>query len=448
MNLTLTIENVQHIRFAQLTLDLDTNALTCLVGRNGIGKTTLVKALRNLRIADTFKKTAIDSIFSDSSRIVYTCDPYRYTFTFDQKLQSLNCKTVVAQTLRDSIEVELPMPHGDRFHFFQSISDADHEIRRSIVLENYNRPNELIEFLHSIYDSDKFENLRRIDIKNKTYYCLILDESRYIREDYLSSGEYFLISLYRSIISGRKLLVVDEIDISLDAAAQAKLVERLRIFCEKYRVNIVFTTHSLAIMRTLRSDELHYIESDDGNLQIQNVSYNYAKSLLFGFSGWDKYILTEDEVLQNFIEHVIKRYLPSTFYKYKIIYIGGGSNTVKLMDRNAEQHFFSTQENVITVLDGDQRNQRYVRNHHNNIEFLPWDSVEKQLFGEYTTRDEWQRLSLEENPNIDNPDGKNLYNAFLRNRVMSQEQIFTHLCDTYEAQVRAFADALSGFLND
>ncbi|MGF6809435.1 ABC-type dipeptide/oligopeptide/nickel transport system ATPase subunit [Paraburkholderia sp. Clong3] len=446
MNLILKIENVQHVRSAELTLDLDANGITCLVGRNGIGKTTLVKALRNLRIADTFKKTAVDSIFSTSSKIIYSCDPYEYVFTFDPKLQSLNCKTVVAQQLRDSLEVELPMPYGDRFNFFQSISDADHEIRRNIVIESYTRPDELIDFLHTIYDNNKFDNLRCIVIKKKSYYCQILDESRYIREDYFSSGEYFLISLYRNIVAGRKLIVIDEIDISLDAAAQTKLVAQLRVYCQKYAVNIVFTTHSLAMMETLQAEELHYIESKDGVLDIQPVSFNYAKSLLFGFAGWDKYILTEDDVLENFIEFVIKRYLLRTFYKYKIIFIGGGTNTVRLMDRNSDQNFFSTEGNVISVLDGDQRALRYARDRH-NIEFLPWESIEKQIFIEYTDGNHWPRLSIEENPGIDNQNGKNLYAALIRNRIVSEDEMFLHLCETYDEQARAFAHSLSGFLN-
>jgi ABC-type dipeptide/oligopeptide/nickel transport system ATPase subunit len=446
MKLILKIENVQHVRVAELALDLDKNGITCLVGRNGIGKTTLVKALRNLRVADTFKKTAIDSIFSTSSKIIYSIDPYEYTFTFDPKLRSLNCKTVIAQELRDSLEVELPMPYGDRFNFFQSISDADHEIRRNIVLENYTRPDDLIDFLGTIYDTNKFHNLRCITIKKRNYYCLVLDESRYIREDYFSSGEYFLISLYRNIVSGKKLIVIDEIDISLDAAAQAKLVALLRLCCHKYAVNIVFTTHSLAIMGTLRANELFYIESQDGVLDIQPVSFNYAKSMLFGFSGWDKYILTEDDVLANFIEFSIKKYLPKTFYKYKVIFIGGGANTVKLMDRNSNQHFFSTEDNVISVLDGDQRGMRYARDRR-DIEFLPWDSIEKQIFIDYTNGKHWPRLSVEENPGIDHPSGKNLYAALIRNRIASQEEMFTHLCTTYEEQARAFADSLSVFLN-
>lgn len=304
----------------------------------------------------------------------------------------------------------------------------------------------MIDFLHTIYGNNKFDNLRCIVIKKKSYYCQILNESRYIREDYFSSGEYFLISLYRNIVAGRKLIVIDEIDISLDAAAQAKLVAQLRMYCQKYAVNIVFTTHSLAMMGTLQAEELHYIESKDGALEIQPVSFNYAKSLLFGFAGWDKYILTEDDVLENFIEFVIKRYLPRTFYKYKIIFIGGGTNTVRLMDRNADQNFFSTEENVISVLDGDQRPHRYARDRH-NIEFLPWESIEKQIFIEYTDKNYCPRLSIEENPGINNQNGKNLYAALIRNRIVSEDEMFLHLCETYDEQARAFAHSLSGFLN-
>ncbi|CAM2157943.1 hypothetical protein PT2222_480001 [Paraburkholderia tropica] len=199
-------------------------------------------------------------------------------------------------------------------------------------------------------------------------------------------------------------------------------------------------------MRTLRSGELNYIESDNGNLSIQPVSYNYAKSLLFGFTGWDKYILTEDDVLAEFIEFVIRRYLLSTFFKYKIIFVGGGSNTIQLMIRNSEQHFFSTEENVISILDGDQRNQRFVRDRA-DIGFLPWESIEKQVFIEYFQELQWTRLDLLENPGIENPDGKSLFKALIRRRVVTLEQIFVHLCDRYEQPVRDFADALSRFLN-
>ncbi|WRL07280.1 hypothetical protein RO494_03640, partial [Pseudomonas aeruginosa] len=42
------------------------------------------------------------------------------------------------------------------------------------------------------------------------------------------------------------------------------------------------------------------------------------------------------------------------FFTYQIIHVGGGSNVVDLMRQNSTEGFFSTPENVISVLDGDQ----------------------------------------------------------------------------------------------
>lgn len=107
--------------------------------------------------------------------------------------------------------------------------------------------------------------------------------------------------MYRKIKGAARLIVIDEIDISLDAAAQSRLVGWLRKFCEEEKVNVVFTTHSMAIMRTMEDEELHYMYSEDGVIKTKLASYNYIKSVLFGFSGWDRYILTEDPMLEGFL---------------------------------------------------------------------------------------------------------------------------------------------------
>ena len=96
-------------------------------------------------------------------------------------------------------------------------------------------------------------------------------------------------------------------------------------------------------------------------VKIESASYNYIKSLLFGFSGWDKYILTEDFVLQKFLDYIIKKYCFDVYYEYKIIYVGGGANVVDLMRRNSQEEFLSEPENVISVLDGDQKDFRHAR---------------------------------------------------------------------------------------
>ncbi|MFU1599985.1 AAA family ATPase [Alteromonas macleodii] len=57
MLLSVEIENVQHIEHCSFEVDLSLNQLQCLVGKNGCGKTTLVRAIRNLSINDTFQQT-------------------------------------------------------------------------------------------------------------------------------------------------------------------------------------------------------------------------------------------------------------------------------------------------------------------------------------------------------------------------------------------------------
>lgn len=441
MELAIEVSCIQHIERMSFSIDFEACKITCIVGRNGTGKTTLIKAIKNLSSADTFKKTSSDAIFGENSLIKYMVSGEEYCFYFDRNIRSLNCKKIVPDAIKKCIDVELPMPHGQRFNFFQSVSDADLEIRRSIILESYVVPTELISFLSDIYGNDKFKSLIQIKIKNIEYYCILLKDSKYIREDYLSSGEYFLISLYRKIKDRRKLIVIDEIDISLDAAAQAHLVRMLREFCGKYKVNVLFTTHSLAMMRTLRNDELLYMRDNLQSTEIYPASYNYIKTVLFGFLGWDKYILTEDQVLQAFLEYAIRKYCTNLFYKYKIIYIGGGSNVADLLRRNTAEKFLSEPENVIAILDGDQRSLRIARKE--GTYCIPMESVEKALFQDYQRSDFSPKLD----PDLHITEPKDLYKALIRGRLMTEDQIFNHLCSLYDGEMRSFSVILEGFLS-
>src|SRR5229473_6047884 len=147
MKFRFEIEQVQQIGWLSLEIDLDDNRLIGIVGKNGVGKTTLVRALRNLSHSDTFLKTASQGIFGPKSSITYILGTEIVRFEYDAHLRSLNCKSPISPPLRSLCAVELPMPHGERFRYFHTVSDADTDIRRQIILEEYVRPAELIEFL-------------------------------------------------------------------------------------------------------------------------------------------------------------------------------------------------------------------------------------------------------------------------------------------------------------
>jgi ABC-type multidrug transport system ATPase subunit len=440
MQLCIELNNIQHVNSLRLELDLDRNGLTCIVGKNGIGKTTLIKSIRNLKNADTFSKMAQSGTIKANSRISYTYGDEAYNFEYDSQLDDLNSKTVIPAELKRKLEVELPMPWGQRFNSFQSISSADSDIRTAVMLEEYSSPQELIELLSDVYCDDKFSGIKEIKVGRSSYYVIPLGDDRYVREDHLSSGEFFLISLYRKIKGAAKLIVIDEIDISLDAAAQSRLIGWLRRFCEDEQVNIVFTTHSMAIMRTMREDELNYMYVDQGAVVTKPASYNFIKSVLFGFLGWDRYILTEDPMLEGFFRFLINTHNIPSFYSFQIIPVGGGDNVIQLLRKNAREGFFGAEEHVIAILDGDYAGSRNERQQYAHC--IPFASIEKKIFEDY----QGGKYKLVKQLEVEPAGNKQFRKAIKKFNNVSDQDLYVYLNENYADEISVVCRVLEGFL--
>lgn len=436
----LTLDAIQHVAHLQFEVDLSKSGLMCLVGRNGAGKTTLVRAFRNLANSDTFIKTATPYAFSDKSRIIYDLDGEQATFVYDKSVRSVNCRETIPKKLRELVAAELPMPYGARFNYFRSASEADQDIRTAIALQTYHSPQELISFLNAVYETDRYSAMVEVQVKGKNYYALVREDETYIREDYLSSGEHFLINLYRTIKGPSKLLVIDEIDLSLDAAAQANLPGWLRDFSKEYDCKILFTTHSLALMRQLEVDELFYMEETAGTVSIEPTSYSHAMLRLFGFVGYDRYIATEDKKLTALVHHLVKRYCPTTLLSYKVIYIGGASQVAGLIESNESDRLLADPEKVIAILDGDQRKEKYAQ--HASIHMIPLESVEKALWAAREEDENFPFVTSRTNFNSD----KDFESHLKEKKIATQEQIFDYLINRYEVGFQKIAEILAGFL--
>lgn len=437
----ITLRNVQHIALLEFSVDLARHGLLAIVGKNGAGKTTLARAIRNLSHADTFATTAGAGIFRPDSKITYEIEGISREFVFDPKIGSLNCRQPLPSKWRADFSVELSIPAGDRFNFFKSLSESDLEIRGALALDDFAVPAELIELLQAIYPSSNFANLAEVKVRKALYYCVRQPNGRYIREDYLSSGEYFLINLYKRIRLRKKLIFVDEIDISLDASAQVRLLVELRKLCITYQSSVVFTTHSLAMIRMLQPGELLYLSITNGEAALAPSSFGYVNSVLYGFRGWDRYILTEDDVLKEFLEYLITRYCPDAFHTYLVIYVGGGGNVTDMLDQNAKEHFLAEREHVIAVLDGNQRNYRRARRERTYC--IPLESVEKALLVEYDKPDFPHRLA---DDSVIGDDPKKLFKELSRQGVMSRARVYEFLCNRHHAAVQAFSQHLAHLL--
>ena len=448
-NFSIIIENIQHIKKLELTLDLTKNGLMVIIGKNGVGKTMLFKGIQNLITSNTFATTSNKYIYKEDSQILYKINSgeFEYLFTYNEKVETLDYKGEVEKFIIDNIFVELPIPFGKRFKQFQKIGEVDRDIRTSIVSKQYEVPNALIELLNYIYDTERFNNLKEITVKKEKYYAIALKDDYYIREDYLSSGEYFIINIYKLIQERCKLIAIDEIDISLDAMAQVRFVQKLRELSKEYQIKLLFSTHSLALIKTLKQDELFYMDLQEGTCTFEKKSFNYIKSLLYGFQDYDKYILVEDVMTQKYIEYLLAD--ENIFSKYIVIPVGGDVQVVALMDKSHSQKIFDDSENVISILDGD-KNHHTAYQKREDIDFLPFKSIEKDLyeyfndgsgFIDFTTKE------LTSNNLQDEPNPKKVYKMLIRNKIKSQHEIFTFLSDKKRTEVEQFKIKLITFLN-
>ncbi|HCR2165461.1 TPA: ATP-binding protein, partial [Enterobacter cloacae subsp. dissolvens] len=122
-------------------------------------------------------------------------------------------------------------------------------------------------------------------------------------------------------------------------------------------------------------------------------------------------------------------------------YVGGGTNVIDLMRRNEDETFLTTQQNVISVLDGDQLGLRHARG--DNILCIPFQSVEKDFYQAYQNDESIPRVTVRGNDKHD----KQVYRGVVKtyNNGWDETRVFKYLetlkpaeCETFRQQIRAF----------
>ncbi|MBK0127922.1 AAA family ATPase [Pantoea sp. S61] len=441
MILSVDIRELQHLANISVSFDFTRDPLICMTSKNGVGKTSIIKALALLKDTAIVSKTSSVFSISEETKIDVKINDDIYAFRFDDG--DLDTKNI----LRDDtfINVELPIPYGKRFSDFPALGNIDMTLREMYIKNDYQDAHELIAFLSAVYKgTNKFDNLKFVTIKGADYYFLPLDNKRYIREDYFSSGEFFVISIFRMITSPSQLIIIDEIDVSLDSSAQVSLMSAVRNICVERNKKVLFTTHSLAIMKTIyeHGTPIIYLKNENGIINYNLVSYSFIQFEMFGFQGFDKYIFTEDVTLESYIN--LKLSTIETKNRVKVIYIGGCSNVVDLMKRNSRTGFICSPQNAVAVLDGDS-NQKY--GHRADVIISPYDDIEDEVFRKYKEENAYYKL-----PDVapDNAKSKAYWKKLQERREdhnLTQEDIFTILEHGFDAQVSVFCDKLNSFVN-
>lgn len=223
-----------------------------------------------------------------------------------------------------------------------------------------------------------------------------------------SAGQDNLSKILLSILSFKKLqekykekylggiLAIDEIDASFYPGSQKILFDALVTFASKFKIQIIFTTHSLTILEKANEIKLEpkregqvklmFLTKEDGRISVKNdTSYNYIKNhlnrTLTGKSKTRKIDLyTEDKEGAIFVKSLIGH--KTKYVNFVDVSLGCG-NIIQLASVKVPSF---TYPNSIIVLDGDvKRNSSQMRavKRIKNVLLLPLDKSPEQFLSEF-----------------------------------------------------------------
>ncbi len=117
------------------------------------------------------------------------------------------------------------------------------------------------------------------------------------------------------------------------------------------------------------------------------------------------------------------------------------------MRKNNGEEFFSTGKNVISVLDGDQKDDERYKDEP-NILFLPFESIEKKLVELYdndSNNDFFKGNKVDNRVKKAKRRNKKFFD--IMERIYLQNEIFQFITESDKLEVEKFKSALQKFIN-
>lgn len=213
----------------------------------------------------------------------------------------------------------------------------------------------------------------------------------------LGAGENAVLSLLAEIMlaGDGSLFVIDEIELSLHAQAQKKLIEELKNICKAHKIQIICSTHSNVILGCLPPEGRWYVRrAGDITEMVPKITSEFAFGKLAGANTRELDVFVEDQIGELFLQGILPK---SIRERIKIHCIGSDQAIIIQI----AAHYRLRTYNFIAFFDGDKRTQqnaalRKVKNHletrlnHSEDEFNELISLRLQ----YLPGDHWPEYEI------------------------------------------------------
>lgn len=276
MAVKLTIQDLKHIKNLEFQIPIPGSYL--LTGTNGAGKTSLLTCLSRLRNKNAFQKgfpsTSHQSLDSHiGASIKYEINGSNVTYTYvkerwsplPRKNSGLLGDCGYPNVLFIAADASRILPQQDEFE----------PKKTKLVAKN------IRDAMNDVFSSKKFDDLYFLNVSrgtgNKAYLIKmhVNGKNVYYSEKNFSLGELSVLKLLLALneIQEDSLVLIDELELATHPRAQIALFKHLTRFSETKRLTVIFSTHSVTLIKNTNRKNILFLQNNAGNISCTNNCY-------------------------------------------------------------------------------------------------------------------------------------------------------------------------------
>lgn len=395
MGIIVKIHNVKNIDDFEFEVPAE-KGLYALTGENGSGKSTVISCA-----AAAFYVPSFEDYFGNPREDAYI------EFNFAGRKRSVREKGGKWKNPSNTLGItgfyEGSIVFGNRF------KDIDYSLLGKLAAIKLEQLNDATDFvkksLGSILHDDedyyktlyvlKNEEAKQLGLQRSTYY--FKNKGALISQLNMSTGENLLLTILSSIERRLKkkvygetpaFLLLDEVELALHSSALRRLVFFLKNIAEKNNTVVLFSTHSIELIRSISSENIFYLQRHvDGSIEVINPCYPvYAtRNLESSNYGHDYIIMVEDDLAKTIVERILRDKRLLSNKRVLVISVGGWTQVLRFAYDTIRSNLALSTTKILMVLDRDIKDSvaGFMKNERmgfsNAPSYLPIKSLEKYL---------------------------------------------------------------------
>lgn len=402
MGISVKIHNIKNIDDFQFEIPTE-KGLYALTGENGSGKSTVISCA-----AAAFYVPSFYDYFGTPREGAYI------DFDFNGKKRSVKEKDGKWQSPSKTEFLGITGFYEGSIVFGNRFKDIDYSLLgklASVEREKLEPASDFVKkslggILHddeSYYENLfvlKYEAAQKMKLQRTPYYYE--NKGSLISQLNMSTGENLLLTILNSIERRIKKVVygetpafmfLDEIELALHSSALRRLVFFLRDIAEKNNTVVLFSTHSIELIRSITPDNIFYLQRHiNGSMETINPCYPvYAtRNLESSNYGHDYIILVEDDLAKIIIERILREKRLLSNKRVLVIAVGGWTQVLRFAYDTIRSNLALSTTKILIILDRDIKDSvpGFIKKERIGFSiepnYLPIKSLEKYLLEKLT----------------------------------------------------------------